>query len=168
MSLFPVNIYLALKTELEDKLNFYIDMIDIRKYRRTNLPDFENYCIIISPLSAKSMPYQAGGQRWIWNVIDIIILGKMRSNEYDAVMADEPHAEPPNVGILAMYEDVFSVLYKNNLNGEIELIPGIEELDTNCEFSIISDEDREEFIIESRLPYLPRGHKFINLEEWES
>lgn len=167
MAIFPKEVYVALKSELEEKLGYYVDTVAIRKYRRTNLPNFENYCIIISPLSANAMPYHGLGQRWIYNEIDLILLGKMRNGEEDAILADEAHADPPNVGILKFYEDVFSVLYENVLGGEIELIPGLSELDNRCEFSVISDELREEFVIEARLPYVPRCRKFISLE-WES
>lgn len=166
MSIFLSNICSALKEELENYLSHYVDVVTIRKYRRTNLPDFENCCIIISPLSTSCESYSS--QKWLVHEIEIVMLIKMRNGEYDAVMADLPHDDPPNMGILAMYEDVFSILFKNTLGDEIELYPGLTELDNKAEYNVIGDDDREEFIIEARLLYTPHGHKFIDTSEWES
>jgi len=159
MSVFPKEIFTALESAFSAIT--YIDKVTIRKYRRINLPDFNYYCIIINPISATAQKYDAGGQRRIIYEIELVLLGKMLNGEYDAVMADSPTATPPNVGILAIYEDVFKLLYKNDLGGKIELYPGLIELDTRTAFNIISAEDREEFLIETIVPYRPSGQRFI-------
>lgn len=165
MTVFPKDIYLAVKVALEASDDLvYVDKVEIRKYRRNTLPDFENYAIVISPVSAESIPYKAA-QRWITNTIELILLGKLRSGQSDAIVADSPTDSPPNVGVLAMYEDVYRTLYKNNLGGVIELYPELNELDVTTRFDIIApDEDREAFIFEARVGYRPRGQRWINLE----
>lgn len=164
MTMFPKNIYLAVKSVLEASSYLpYVDVIEIRKYRRGNLPDFEDYCIVISPILAESVPY-AAAQRWIANSIELILLGKLRSGHSDAVVADNPTGSPPNVGVLAMYEDVYRTLYDNDLGGTIELYPKLNELDVVTRFDIIApDEDREAFIFEVRMGYRPRGKRWVDL-----
>ncbi|MBA7633309.1 hypothetical protein ES703_40873 [subsurface metagenome] len=164
MSLFPKDVYLAIKSVLEASTDLaYVDVVEIQKYRRGNLPDFENYCIVINPILAESVPYKAA-QRWIANNIELILLGKLRSGHFDAVVADNPTGLPPNVGVLAMYEDVYRTLYKNTLGGVIELYPGLNELDVVTRFDMIApDEDREDFIFEVRMGYRPRGQRWVNL-----
>jgi len=164
MSLFPKDVYLAVKSALENSSDLnYVDVVAIRKYRRDTLPDFENYSIVISPVLAESVPYEAA-QRWIANTIELILLGKLRAGLSDAVVADNPTGTPPNVGVLAMYEDVYRTLYKNNLGGVIELYPKLNELDVVTRFDILApEEDREEFIFEVRMGYRPRGLRWVNL-----
>ena len=165
MSLFPKDVYTAIKTALSDSsLLSYVDKIEIRKYRRDNIPDFEYYSIVISPILAESVPYEAA-QRWIANTVELILLGKILSGQEDAIMADNPTGSPPNVGVLAMYEDVYRTLYKNNLGGVIELYPKLNELDVTTRFDVLApDEDREAFIFEARVGYHPRGQRWVNLE----
>jgi len=163
MSIFPRGVYVALKAELEASSYLsYVDTFSIRKYRRDDLPDFENYCIVISPSTAEAVPYPAS-QRWVQNVIDIILLGKLHYGKEDAIIADSPSSTPPNVGVLAMYEDVFYSLYENNLGGEIQLSPGMQELDTLSRFDILLEDEREGFIFEARMGYQPRGVRFVDL-----
>ena len=164
MSLFPKDIYLAVKSVLEASSDLdYVDVVEIRKYRRDTLPDFEDYCIVISPILAESVPYKAA-QRWIANSMELVLLGKLRSGHSDAVVADNPTGSPPNVGVLAMYEDVYRTLYDNNLGGVIELYPKLNELDVVTRFDILaSDEDREAFIFEVRMGYHPRGQRWVDL-----
>lgn len=164
MSLFPKDIYLAVKSILEASSDLdYVDVVEIQKYRRDTLPDFENYCIVISPILAESVPYPAA-QRWIANSIELVLLGKLRSGQSDAVVADNPTGTPPNVGVLAMYEDVYRTLYKNTLGGVIELYPELNELDVVTRFDLLApDEDREDFIFEVRMGYRPRGQRWVNL-----
>jgi len=162
--MFPKDIYLAVKSALEDSSYLtYVDVVEIQKYRRDTLPDFENYCIVISPILAESVPYPAA-QRWIANSIELILLGKLRTGHSDAVVADNPTGSPPNVGVLAMYEDVYRTLYKNTLEGAIELYPELNELDVVTRFDVIApDEDREAFIFEVRMGYHPRGQRWVDL-----
>ena len=164
MALFPKDVYTALKTELSGaSLLPYVDTIEIRKYHRETLPDFNYYCIVISPVSAISVPYKAA-QRWITNMVELVLLGKVLNGQEDAIMADTPGGSPPNMGILAMYEDVYRSLYKNTLGGAIELYPGLEELDVITRFDIIaSDEEREAFIFEVRVGYQVRGERWVDL-----
>lgn len=164
MSLFPKDVYLAVKSALEASSDLdYVDVVEIQKYRRGNLPDFENYCIVINPILAESVPYKAA-QRWIANNIELILLGKLRFGHSDAVVADNPAGSPPNVGVLAMYEDVYRTLYDNNLGGVIELYPGLDELDVTTRFDVLApDEDREDFIFEVRMGYRPRGRRWVDL-----
>jgi len=164
MALFPKDIYTAIKTELEGaSLLSYVDVFAILKYRKETLPDFQYYCIVISPISAKSVPYEAA-QRWIENAVELILLGKIKNGQEDAVMADSPGDSPPNVGVLAMYEDVYRSLYDNNLGGVIELYPGLEELDILTRFDILApDADREDFIFEARVGYRVRGQRWVDL-----
>jgi len=165
MALFPKDVYSAIKTALEGSSFLpYVDVVAIRKYRRDTLPEFEYYSIVISPLSAESVPYEAA-QRWIANTVELILLGKIRNGLEDALMADSPTGSPPNVGVLAMYEDVYRTLYKNTLGGVIELYPKLNELDVTSRFDVLApEEDREEFIFEARVGYRPRGQRWVNLE----
>jgi hypothetical protein len=164
MALFPKDIYTAIKTALSGaSLLTYVDVVEIRKYRRDTLPDFTNYCIVISPMSAESVPYEAA-QRWIANVLELVLLGKIRNGLDAAITADSPGDSPPNVGVLAMYEDVYRTLYANTLSGAIELYPKLNELDVSARFDVLApEEDREEFIYEARMGYRPRGKRWVNL-----
>ena len=161
MSIFPKEIFTALQSVFS--VITYVDTVTVRKYRRINPPDFNYYCIIINPISATAEKYDAGGQRRVRYEIELVLLGKMFNGEEDAVMADSPTASPPNVGILAMYEDVFTLLYKNDLGGKIELYPGLIELDTRTAFNVITMEDREEFLVEMVIPYRPSGYRFLSV-----
>jgi len=164
MAIFPRDVYIALKSELESSSDLsYVDVVVIRKYNRENLPDFSHHCIIINPLSVKAVPYPAS-QRWIENEIELILLGKKHYTSEDIIIADAPGESPPNVGVLAMYEDIFNTLYENNLGGEIELLPGLIELDNPTRFDILIDEESEQFIFEARLKYMPRGKRFVDLK----
>jgi len=165
VAIFPKDVYTAIKSALDGAtLLPYVDTVVIQKYRRDNIPDFTNYAIIISPIMAEAVIYEAA-QRFIANRVELILLAKVRSRtEEDIIMADTPGGSPPNVGVLAMYEDVFRTLYKNNLSGAIELYPKINELDAPSQFDIlVTDENREDFIIEARVIYNPRGQRFVDL-----
>lgn len=154
MAIFLNEILTALKQELEDSAFLSdIDTVVIRKYRRTNLPDFDEWCIIVSPVAAHPQPYPAGGQRRIRYEIDLVVLGKITTTESQATE-----------DIVEIYENVFLALYKNDLNGTIELYPGLTELDGKALFSVIADEDRGDFIMEAVIPYSPSGERFINPE----
>jgi hypothetical protein len=165
VSIFPKDIIAELQTVLENSsLLSYVDVVTIRKYQgRASIPDFEYYAIVVWPLSANPEPYAAGGQRKIRYSTNLVLLGKTKlvNAEYDLVMADSPNATPPNVGILAMYEDVFLTLYKNDLSGKIELYPGLTELDGRASFDSWQDVDTEEFLFEAIIPYVPSGDRFI-------
>lgn len=163
MALFPKDVYAAIKTELEGaSLLSYVDVVAIRKYRRGSLPDFDYYCIVINPIVAQSVFYEAA-QRYVANEVELILLGKVLNGYEDAVMADVPGGSPPNVGILAMYEDVYRTLYENTLSGEIELYPSLEELDVPTRFDTFTDEASEGFILEARMFYMPRGKRWVDL-----
>jgi len=162
MAIFPRSIFSALKTELEGATALpYVDVVAIRQYRPTQLPDFENYCIVISPEAAIAETYKVA-QKWIQYEITLVCLIKVNYTLEDAIMADSPGSSPPNLGILAMYEDIFQTLYQNNLGGTIEHYPGLQELDNRCDFKLIGDEAREDFIVEGRLYYTPYGQRFIS------
>ena len=165
MAIFPRDIYTAVKTALSesDELT-YVDTFAIQKYLRDNIPDFTYYAIIVSPMAARSHIYEAA-QRYIGTDIELVLLAKMLDRtEEDVVLADSPEASPPNVGILAMYEDVYRTLYKNTLGGTIELYPKINELDNVSQFDVFAgDEFREDFLIEARVRYSPRGQRFVDL-----
>lgn len=164
MSIFPKDVYVALKTVLSSSsLLDYVDTFSIQKYSRDRIPDFSYYAIIISPATARSFIYPAS-QRYIGNELELVMLSKLltRSDE-DVIMADSPTDSPPNVGVLAMYEDIYRTLYKNNLGGTIELYPDIKELDNVSQFDVIGDILRDEFLIEARVRYSPRGQRFVDL-----
>lgn len=161
MALFPRAIFAALKTELEEASGLtYIDTVDIRQYRPNMLPDFDHHCIIISPAGAVSQTYPAS-QKWIQYPITLVLLARVHTDLYDAVMADSPGASPPNVGILAMYEDIYIELFGNTLGGVTELYPGRVELDARTDFNLLGDESREDFIVEARMTYQPYGQRFV-------
>lgn len=163
MSIFPRDIFTALKAALVAASDLsYVDTVAIRQYRPNQLPDFTNYCIIISPEAAVSETY-APNQKWIQYEITLVCLIRVQYTLEDALMADTPGASPPNVGILAMYEDVFKTLFKNDLGGTIEHYPGLQELDNRCDFKLVGDESREDFIVEGRLYYTPYGQRFIDM-----
>jgi len=163
MALFPKDICVALKTTLENSSRLsYVDSVVIQKYRRESIPDFDNYCIIISPSSAQAVVYPAS-QRFIQLSIDLILLGVVNYTLEDAIIGDSPNENPPRVGILTMYEDIFYTLYQNNLGGVIELAPGYTELDSLAAFDVIVDSRLEPFVVEARVVYSPRGKRFISL-----
>jgi hypothetical protein len=160
--IFPRGVFAALKTELEGAaLLPYVDTVAIRQYRPNQLPDFTNYCIVISPEAATSETYGTN-QKWIKFEITLVCLIKVNYTLEDAVMGDSPGDSPPKVGILAMYEDIYQTLYQNDLSETIEHYPGLQELDNRCDFKLIGDESREDFIVEGRLYYSPYGHRFIS------
>jgi len=164
MSLFPRAILAALKTELEGATALeYVDKVDIRQYRSNMLPNFDHHCIVISPQAAMPETYPAS-QKWIKYPITLVLLARIHTDLYDAVMADTPGGSPPNVGILAMYEDVYIELFDNTLGGVVELYPGRVELDARTDFNLIGDESREDFIVEARMTYQPYGKRFITPE----
>jgi hypothetical protein len=163
MAIFPLTVYTGLKTVLEDSAYLsYVDTITIQKFRQDSMPNFDYYCIVISPQLASLVVYPAH-QRYVENLIHLILLGKMLNGEADAILADQPGITPPNVGILAMYEDVILTLYNNDLGGAIELQPGIRELDEASDFNVFVTEDREGFIMETKIVYKPRGERFVSL-----
>jgi len=161
MSLFPRAILAALKTELEGATTLsYVDKVDIRQYRPNMLPNFDHHCIVISPQAAMPETYPAS-QKWIKYPITLVLLARIHTDLYDAVMADNPGGGTPNVGILAMYEDVYIELFDNTLGGVVELYPGRVELDARTDFNLIGDESREDFIVEARMTYQPYGQRFV-------
>jgi len=162
--IFPKDVYSALKTVLSNSSYLtYFDEIVIRKFRRGNLPDFEYYCIVISPQSALAVVYPAH-QRYIENTIQLVMIGKMLGTEEEAILADSPLATPPKVGILAMYEDIVRTLYENDLGGAIEFTPGLKELDYASDFDVVVEEEREGFLMEMRMSYHPKGARFVDLK----
>ena len=165
MALFPRGIFAALKSELQGASGLaYVDTVVIRQYRPTMLPNFDHHCIIISPEAATSETYPAK-QKWIKLEITLVCLVRvLYSNGYtleDAIMGDTPGGTPPKVGILAMYEDIYQELFENSLGGVIEHYPGLQELDNRCDFRLVGDESREDFIVEGRIYYTPYGQRFI-------
>jgi len=160
MSVFPKGVVTAVKTALTNAPTLtYVDTVVVMKYSPEVLPDFADYCIIINPLTVQSEPYPAT-QRWHQLELQLVLLAKMGDrSEEDALLADNP---PTNVGMLTMYEDVYTVLYGNNLGGEIELLPGLSELDHPTVFNVIQDE-RDTFLIEAQMGYRPRGVRWVNL-----
>lgn len=165
MALFPKDIFVALKTELEGaSILAYVDAVEIQQYRPSMLPDFDHHCIVISPEAATPESYPAS-QKWIKYEISLVCLIRvLYSDSYtitDAIMADSPGLSPPKVGLLPMFEDVYQTLFQNTLGGAIELYPGLKELDNRCDFNLIGNEAREEFIVEARVYYTPHGHRFV-------
>lgn len=164
MALFPRAILAALKTELEGASTLdYVDKVEIRQYRPSMLPNFDHHCIVISPQAAMPETYPAG-QKWIKYLITLVLLARIHTDLYDAVMADSPEDAIPNVGILAMYEDVYIELFDNTLGGVTELYPGRVELDARTDFNLLGDESREDFIVEARMTYQAYGKRFITPE----
>ena len=166
MGLFPRAIFTALKSELSGATALsYVDTFAIQQYSPNMLPDFAHHCIIISPEAATSETYKVG-QKWIGLEITLVCLVRVLYEDgytlEDAIMADSPELDPPNVGVLAIYEDVYQELYENDLGGVIEHYPGLQELDNRCDFKLIGDEAREDFIVEARLYYTPYGKRFTS------
>ena len=164
-ALFPKDIFTALKAALVGSTFLkYVDSIEIQQYRPGMLPDFDHHCIILSPEAATSESYPAA-QKWIKLEISIIcLLRVLYSDGYtmtDAIMADSPLLTPPSVGILTMYEDIYKTLFQNDLDGAIEHYPGLRALDSRCDFNLVGDESREDFIVEARIHYTPHGHRFV-------
>lgn len=165
MAIFPRDIFTALKAELQGASSLsYVDTITIQQYRPSMLPDFDTHAIIISPEAATSETYPAA-QKWIRYEITLVCLVRvLHSDGYtleDAIIGNSPGDSPPNVGILTMYQDLYELLFQNNLGGVIEHYPGLKELDTRCDFRLVGDESREDFIVESRIYYNPYGQRFV-------
>jgi len=166
-SMFPLAIYSELKTVLEAAVGLdYVDSVVITKYRYHGLPSFSHHSIIISPMAAEAMETGNIGTRWIDNEILLALLVKPAYGIIDAIMGNELKVEgeylndPPKIGILRMYEDVFKALYRNTLNGVIQTVPGEGELDSRSDFNVLFEDDREGFLMEAKLIYRPRGHPF--------
>lgn len=161
MAIFPKDIVSSLKTGLVNSPHLtYVEVVAIQKYRYDNLPLFFHHCIIIQPSFVQAVTYGVS-QKYLVNSIHLNLLAVMNYTEEDAFIADVPAASPPNVGILAMYEDVFTTLYENDLGGEISLIPGQSEFDEPSFFEVVTLEEREGFFMEARVEYRPKGGKFI-------
>jgi hypothetical protein len=161
MSIFPLAVYTAVKTALKNSAYLsYVDTVEIRKFRHGNLPKLSHHGIVISPSFSQAVTYPAN-QKYIINSMHLMLLVLMNYGEEAAILADEPTATPPNVGILPMYEDVFLTLFENNLGGVISLIPGMGELDEPSFFDVVVDEAQEGFIMEARIEYRPKGERFV-------
>lgn len=166
MATMPLSIFTALKAAIVGAATLsYVDTVKIRQYRPNVLPNFDHHCIVISPEAATPETYKVG-QKWIKYEITLVCLIRVLYEEAytleDAIMADTPTSDPPKVGMLAMFEDVFKLLYNNNLGGAIEHYPGLQELDNRCDFKLVGDEEREDFIVEARIYYTPYGQRFIS------
>lgn len=161
MAIFPRDILLAVKTALTGSSHLtYVDTIAILNYKPENLPDFTSYCIVINPKVVASDFYETN-QRYIGMDLELVLLSKIGDrSEEDAIIADSP---PTNVGIVVMYEDVYRTLYGNNLNGELELYPYLDELDVNTTLNILEGE-RDTFVMEAKMGYKPRGLRWVNLQ----
>jgi hypothetical protein len=95
MAIFPRDIFTALKAALiAAPALSYVDTVAIRQYRPNQLPDFTNYCIVISPEAATPETY-AVGQKWIRYEITLVCLLKVNYTLEDAVMADSTGSSPP-------------------------------------------------------------------------
>lgn len=165
MALMPRDIFTALKSTISGASTLsYVDKIVIQQYRPTMLPDFDTHAIIISPEAAISEKYPAA-QKWIKLEITLVCLVRVlysdNLNIQDAIMGNAPSATPPNVGILTMYQHLYELLFQNDLGGAIEHYPGLQELDNRCDFNLVGDESREDFIVEARLYYTPYGKRFV-------
>jgi len=161
MGIFPLATYSAIKTALDDSSYLpYVEVVSIRKYRHGNLPFFNHHAIIISPSFAQAVTYPAN-QKYVVNSMHLILLAVQNYGEEDAITADSPALDPPNVGILPMYEDVFRTLFANKMGGVISLIPGMGELDEPSFFDVVTDEEREGYIMEARIEYRPKGERFM-------
>lgn len=165
MALFPRDVFTALKAELEGAASLsYVDSFSIQQYRPNMLPDFDTHAIVISPEAATSETYRAG-QKWIKFEITLVCLVRVLYSDglniQDAIMGNSPSATPPNVGILTMYQHLYELLFQNNLGGAIEHYPGLQELDNRCDFRMVGDEAREEFLVEAKIYYTPYGQRFV-------
>jgi hypothetical protein len=168
--IFPVSIYSELKSVLEGAtLLDYVDKVEITKYRYHGLPAFSHHAIIISPMAAEAMETGNVGHRWVENEILLALLVKPLYGITDAIMGNDKKAgvpvpiyefDPPKIGILRMYEDVFKTLYRNTLNSAVLTVPGEGELDSRSDFNVLFDDDREGFLMEAKLSYRPRGYPF--------
>jgi len=163
MGIFPNSIYNAVKSALEGSSHLsYVDKIVIQKFRLGNLPTFDHHCIIISPSFIQAVTYGVA-QKYFENSMHLHLLVVMTTyGEEDAIIADEPTATPPNVGILPMFEDVFTTLFENNLGGEVNLIPGMAEFDQPSFFEVVTEEEQEGFLMTARLEYRPKGVRFLS------
>jgi len=160
MGIFPNSIYLAVKSALETSPYLtYVDKVSIQKYRPGNIPKFEHHCIIISPSFVQAVSYPVS-QKYFVNSMHLNLLVIMNYGEEDALTADSPASTPPNVGVIPMFEDVFTTLFDKDLGGEIELIPGLSEFDEPSFFEVVVDEEQEGFIMVARIEYRPKGGKF--------
>lgn len=166
-AIFPVTVYTELKTVLENSTNLdYVDKVEITKYRYHGLPAFSHHAIVISPMAAESGDTGNVGHKWVENEILLALLVKPLYGITDAIMGNEAKVDgeflldPPKIGILRFYEDVFKTLYGNTLNGTILPVPGLGELDSRSDFNVLFDDDREGFLMEAKLSYRPRGYPF--------
>lgn len=169
---FPLGIYSELQTYLKSSLLLpYVEEVFIRKYRYNDLPSFSHHAIVLSPMSAEAMQTGVVNTRWIENEIMIVMLVKPVYGGEQAIIGNDtktgdPPAygfNPPKIGILRMYEDVFKSLYGSTLNGAIQIVPGMGELDSRGDFNVLMDDDREGFLMEAKLLYRPRGYPFYGL-----
>lgn len=161
MAIFPKDILSSIKTALQGSSHLtYVDTLIISSYKPEDMPDFTSYCIVINPLTVASAFYEAN-QRYIGMDLQLVLLSKIGTrSEEDAIIADSP---PTNVGIVVMYEDVYRTLYGNDLSGELELYPYLEELDVNTTLNVVEGE-RDTFIMEAKMGYRPRGRRWVNLQ----
>lgn len=171
-AIFPLAIYNSLKTVLSDAAGLdYVDTIVIEKFRYAALPKFTHHAIVISPMSALSQPSGQIGHRHIENEIQLALLVKPVYGNTDAIIGNDTKTgdplaygfDPPKIGLLRFYEDVFKTLYGNTLSNEAEITPGMGELDNRSDFFVLMDDDREEFLLEAKMMYRPRGHRFYGL-----
>lgn len=163
MGIFPGSVYMAVKTALVNSSYLtYVDKVVVQKYRPGNLPKFDHHCIIISPSFVQSITYGVG-QKYLENSMHLYLLVVMTNyGEEAAIIADEPMASPPNVGILPMYEDVFTTLFDNKLGGEVNTIPGMAEFDQPSFFEVVVEEEQEGFMMLARIEYRPKGVRFLS------
>jgi hypothetical protein len=160
MAIFPAAILTAIKSALKNSSFLtYVDTVEILKYYRDNLPDFDTYCLIVSLNKANSEYYQIA-QRFFALEVEIVALAKIGDrSEEDAMLANTP---PTNVGIVQIYKDVYQTLYNNNLSGVLELYPGLIELDSAAQFNLL-EEEADTFVMEARIAYNPRGQRWVDL-----
>jgi hypothetical protein len=87
----------------------------IRKWNSDKLPDFDKYCVVLSPGSVADVPH---GMLGIERELSVEIVCLVKYHGVDETLAGE--TSPGGVGILKLAGDVAAALRANTLSGYIE------------------------------------------------
>jgi hypothetical protein len=136
-----ITLLTKIKDELEadSELSQYVEIVDIRKYRPDELPEFENYGIIVSPGSQECDNIAVAEKQWECEVKIVALVfnyDETKSLTGVDVAGDE-------VGILKMVDHIFDCLRNNELDGHVEVTG--KELSNRIDLNAVPSSNREGF-----------------------
>ena len=150
-----INDFITLMTEMGNYINSdssvsYIETVSIRKYEKEDLPEFENYALIISPSKDSE---ELIANRTKMDAFELEIVCIVRNFHSSKSLIGTTSGE---IGIIKMVKDIKASLFNFGEANSDDLNILYDEIEADIDFKFHKFPDRKEFFHEQVIPYSVR------------